>query len=79
MPILKRKLPGLTNYDPITMSRGGTNTNFLFDWRKATAAFNNKPGVHDGEPAGDTGGGFRSTVRIQLFDKGFQLSADPVR
>ena len=76
MPVHKRKLPGLTNYDPITLTRGATNSSYLFDWRALTARYNSNGGLGDGvPPAGDiqaenATSGFRRSVTIKLYDKG---------
>ena len=89
MPIHKRKLPGLTNYDPITLTRGSTNSPFLLDWRAKVALFATNKGYGDGVPADITaqagnggaslpavsagGTGFRRSVAIKLYDKGTSI------
>jgi len=81
-PIHKRKLPGLTNYDPISLTRGGTNTNFLFEWRMFVASYGSNgynPSAYDGKKTGADGMGFRSTVTIKLFDKGYTYDEAAVR
>lgn len=86
MMVHKRKLPGLTNYEPITLARGaaaGKVALVLFDWRALTARFNDGDGAVGGlSPFGDGviasgaednpggGAGFRRIVRIEVFDKG---------
>jgi len=81
MMVHKRKLPGLTNYEPITLTRGaapGTTASELFNWRALTARYNDGEdaasglsSLGDGVPAPVTGvGGFRRIVKIEVFDKG---------
>ena len=53
MPIHKRKLPGLTNYDPITLSRGATHNDEILTWRAQVARWGGKGGFQTG--AGDSG------------------------
>lgn len=62
-PITKRKLPGLTVYDPVTFTRGLSTSHDLLDWR-AQVATASSPG--DGVPPD----GFRRTVTVQMFAKG---------
>lgn len=64
-PITKRKLPGLTVYDPVTFSRGLSTNHDLLDWR-AQIASATSPG--DGVPPSTNT--MRRTVTVQLFDKG---------
>jgi phage tail-like protein len=86
MMVHKRKLPGLTNYEPVTLTRGagpGQIAQLLFSWRAQTARF--IPGgsrakapaglspLGDGIPEGELGptdGSFRRSVGIKVFDKG---------
>lgn len=80
MMVHKRKLPGLTNYEPITLTRGaapGTVARELFDWRALTARYNEGIGglsaLGDGVIAAENPGGangFRRIVFIKVFDKG---------
>jgi len=64
-PIWKRKLPGLTNYDPVTLTRGATSTDAIIGWRKKVAfAENSGEGVSN----------FRDSVSIQLMDRGSEES-----
>ena len=83
MMVHKRKLPGLTNYEPITLARGaapGVVARELFDWRALTARFNDGDGevatlssLGDGVIASENpggGAGFRRIVQIEVFDKG---------
>lgn len=67
-PITMRKLPGLTSYENIVLTRGMANDRSILDWRKQVA---------DGPAAKGASGdgvsserGFRREVTIQLFDKG---------
>ena len=84
MEVHKRKLPGLTNYEPITLTRGaalGDDGRKLFDWRALTARFTegltglgagDLSSLNDGIPAStpSVGTGFRRNVSIKVFDKG---------
>jgi phage tail-like protein len=81
MPIHKRKLPGLTNYEPITCTRGAGPKGVasqLLDWRKAVARWGINPeydGVQNVIGEAD-GGGFRKLVTIELYDKGVSIDSD---
>ena len=85
MMVHKRKLPGLTNYEAITLTRGaapGTVVNQLFDWRARVARYNDGSEIGALSPLGDgipatnpVGGGFRYIVKIEVFDKGNPNSA----
>jgi len=77
-PVWKMKLPGLTNYDPVTLTKGATNNNFLFAWREGVARYGSDGGIGDGVPAGAERTGFRRTVDISLYDKG-EPNTKPVR
>jgi len=81
MMVHKRKLPGLTNYEPITLTRGaapGVVAAQLFDWRAYVARFmdgavgvGGLSSLGDGRPSSDPAGtGFRRIVAIEVFDKG---------
>ena len=81
MEVWKRKLPGLTNFEPITLTRGsaaGQAASNLFDWRATVGRVNkgNNGGglssLGDGVPSVDltATGGFRKQVEIKVFDKG---------
>jgi len=79
MSITKRKLPGLTTYDPITMTRGLAFDSLLLEWRALVARYGNAGGYADGIPAANQAqgvalsagnNGFRREVDIALFDKG---------
>lgn len=66
-PITMRKLPGLTSYDDIVLSRGLSKSRFLLEWRKQVAHHSDSDkGLADGIPAPN----FRKPVTVQLFDKG---------
>ena len=69
-PVHKRKLPGLTVYDPITLSRGISSDVSLLTWRAAVAKFGSGGGFGDGVPPPE----FRREVSINLYDKGDQNS-----
>jgi phage tail-like protein len=88
MMVHKRKLPGLTNYEPITLTRGaapGNTARQLFDWRALVARYNDGEGsVGNLSPYGDgviaienpEGSiGFRRIIQIDVFDKGEPNSA----
>lgn len=62
-PVTARKLPGLTSYPNIVLSRGLSKSRVLQDWRAQV-------GAHNGFADGVAPPGFRRTVTIQLFDKG---------
>jgi len=62
-PIWKRKIPGLTNYDPVTLTRGASSTGAIIGWRAQVASTQNKG---DGAPGEE----FRKEVTISLIDKG---------
>ena len=82
MMVHKRKLPGLTNYEPITLTRGaapGIVAAELFEWRAYVARYMNGSAgtggglssLGDGRPASrPVGTGFRRIVSIKVFDKG---------
>lgn len=94
MPIRKRKLPGLTNYEPLTFTRGAASPQVagaLLLWRKQVARYGFPDKSHDGAVWGDgqagvvntsanngTGPGFRKFVEIALHDKGDNF-VTPVR
>jgi phage tail-like protein len=86
--IHKRKIPGLTNYEPITLTKGATpevNEDFL-QWRTqvamaGTGAKHDEDGNKTGDPQvsspaefGDQGTGFRKEVTIEVYDKGFDTT-----
>lgn len=62
-PITMRKLPGLTSYENIVLSRGLSSSDDILRWRAQVGAHN---GRGDGIPAPN----FRRNITIQLFDKG---------
>lgn len=66
MPIHKRKLPGLTTYDPITLQRGVSTNVDIVNWRAQVAMYEDQNPQHDGVPSGQ----FSRTVTINVFDKG---------
>jgi phage tail-like protein len=79
MAIHKMKLPGLTNYEPITLTRGAGPTGVasqLLDRKYEVAGYQNPSVNHDGvavSPADQrfaVSGGFRRKVTIDVFDKG---------
>jgi len=79
MEVWKRKLPGLTNFEPITLTRGSaprTVASQLFDWRALVARVNKGTAsglssIGDGVPSSDPiGGGFRKQVEISVYNKG---------
>lgn len=65
-PTTMKKLPGLTSYPNIVLSRGLSRSNFLLDWRRQVAHTGTGGGKGDGIPPD----GFRRVVIIDLFDKG---------
>lgn len=69
MHVHKRKMPGLTVYEPVGLTRGVTRSTFILEWRAQVARWG-EGNWYDGEPAGPDGTGFRRTVKIELFDKG---------
>lgn len=76
MYVHKRKLPGLTNYDPVTFTRGATNSQLVIGWRADVAAWGGSD-KYDGVPPANSangqssaGSGFRREVTIALYDKG---------
>ena len=85
MFINKMKLPGLTNYEPITLTRGaGPNkiASQLTEWRYEVAGFRNPSVNHDGiaiSPADGReavgSGNFRRSVAINVFDKGIDTTS----
>lgn len=76
-PVHMRKIPGLTSYPEITLSRGLTRSTALLDWRKLTGHFNTNGGFGDGV-ASSANPSFRREVTVQLFDKGDPFS-NPVK
>jgi phage tail-like protein len=73
-PIFKRKLPGLSVYDPVVFSNGVTNSTELLEWRQQVAGYANfQPnggGDGDGIPQSDDPTGFRRDVTVYVYDKG---------
>lgn len=65
-PITMRKLPGLTSFENIVLSRGLSSSDDVLKWRARVAE---SVGRGDGVAPGTTPG-FRNDVIIQLFDKG---------
>jgi phage tail-like protein len=74
----KMKLPGLTNYEPVTMSRGAGPSGVakqLLDWRYQVAGYGSGEVNHDGIPISPANGRFENTsfrrrVTINVYDKG---------
>lgn len=74
MAITHRKLPGLLNFEPLTLQRGTTNNMYLLEWRKQVAAAEieggqggTATGRFDGLPFNEFR---RNTAVIRLFSKG---------
>lgn len=78
MAIHKMKLPGLTNYEPITLTRGAGPSGVasqLSDWRYQVAGYSSGEVNHDGIPVSPANqradlSNFRRRVTINVFDKG---------
>lgn len=66
MPIHKRKLPGLTTYDPVTLQRGLSGNRDVLQWRAQVAIYEASNPQHDGLVYDN----FRRPVTIRLYDKG---------
>lgn len=75
MPIHKRKLPGLTNYDPIQLQRGISANDEILKWRAQVAMYEDENAQHDGVVYDE----FRRTITIKLFDKGDKNAGEGVR
>lgn len=78
VPIHKRKLPGLTTYEPITLTKGAGPSSAaggLINWKHQVAGYGKGQEYHDGvvtgDPISDSGTtGFRRRVDINVLDKG---------
>jgi len=88
MAIHKIKMPGLTNYEPLTLTRGAgpsgvEGAQALINWRYEVAGYGNPAVNHDGialSPADNRaktdGGNFRRTVFVNVYDKGISTTND---
>lgn len=68
--VTSRKLPGLTEYDNVTLEQGLSKDNGFRDWRKQIVNLAKEAGADGTGPAGVAPPlAFRKTVTISLYDK----------
>ncbi|HUG47674.1 MAG TPA: phage tail protein [Candidatus Limnocylindria bacterium] len=66
-PSHRRKSPGSTRYEPITLERGVTHDDAFEEWANKTVKFGGVPGTE--MSLGD----FRKDIRIELYNEAGQL------
>jgi phage tail-like protein len=68
--VTSRKMPGLTEYDNVTLEQGLCNNDDFRKWRQKIVNLGKEAGAAGDGPAGTPDAlDFRKTVTIELFDK----------